>query len=74
MDRLFEPEAENLTAVEPSDVPPETSDVPPENSEQILGSGMDDLDWLTSIDWSGAPFGDLDWLNNLDFVQNQTGE
>lgn len=68
MDRLFEPETEGVAALNTSAVPSETS------GQIMLGSGMDDLNWLTSIDWSGGPFGDLDWLNNMDFDQNPTGE
>ncbi|RFU24017.1 hypothetical protein B7463_g12317, partial [Scytalidium lignicola] len=28
--------------------------------------GLDDLDWLNSIDWTRGPFGDPDWLNSTD--------
>jgi hypothetical protein len=31
--------------------------------------GLDDLDWLNSIDWTRGPFGDLDWLNITDWAQ-----
>jgi hypothetical protein len=36
--------------------------------------GLDDLDWLNSIDWTRGPFGDLDWLNSTDWTQGQVGD
>ena len=36
--------------------------------------GIDDLDWLNSIDWTGGSFGDMDWLNITDSTQGQVGD
>jgi hypothetical protein len=66
IDHLFEPALEQQVDNGPISVETETEIVPVD--------GLDDLDWLNSIDWSRGPFGDLDWLNNVDFAQSQEGE
>lgn len=52
LDQILEPEPEHDAEILPDGIWPV--------------DGLDDLDWLNSIDWSRGPFGDLDWLDGTD--------